>query len=152
MEQRAREIETDELRQQLGQRFYEMLGDRRSAGKAVDDFLQLINERSGLLAERGQGVYAFSHLTFQEHLAARAVSDKADYIAYTLQRLGDSWWREVVLLEAGYLSMQGKQRATALIQAIMDCPTEPEAYHNLVLAAECPVRCGSGAGDGRSLW
>ena len=80
---------------------------------------------------------AFSHLTFQEYLAARAVSDKADYVEYTLKRLSDSWWREVVLLEAGYLSMQGKQRATALIQAIMDCAEEPEPYHNLVLAAEC---------------
>ena len=137
MEQHAREIETDQLRQQLGQRFKEMLKDDQQASKAVDVFLKLINERSGLLAERGQGVYAFSHLTFQEHLAARAVSDKADYIPYTLKHLSDSWWREVVLLESGYLSMQGKQRTTALIQAIMDCPTEPEAYHNLVLAADC---------------
>jgi formylglycine-generating enzyme required for sulfatase activity len=137
MEQHVREIENEELRRQLGQRFYEMVGDWRTAGKAVNAFLQLINERSGLLAERGQGIYAFSHLTFQEHLAARAVSDKADYIYHTLSHLGDSWWREVVLLEAGYLSMQGKQRATALIQAIMDCVEEPEPYRNLVLAADC---------------
>jgi predicted NACHT family NTPase len=110
MEQHAREIEADELRRQLGQRFTEMMNDPQQARKVVDAFLLLINERSGLLAERGQGVYAFSHLTFQEHLAARAVSDKADYIQYTLKRMSDSWWREVVLLEAGYLSMQGKQR------------------------------------------
>ena len=114
-----------------------MMGNELQARKAVDAFLQLISERSGLLTERGQGVYAFSHLTFQEHLAARAVSDKANYIDYILERLRDSWWREVVLLEVGYLSMQGKQRATALIQAIMDCTVEPERYHNLVLAAEC---------------
>jgi formylglycine-generating enzyme required for sulfatase activity len=137
MEQHAREIEAEELRRQLGQRFHEILGDAVQARKAVDTFLRVIQERSGLLVERGQGVYAFSHLTFQEHLAARAVSDKADYIEYTLQRLGDSWWREVILLEAGYLSMQGMQRATALIQAIMDYPEEPELYHNFVLTAEC---------------
>ena len=41
MEQHAREIEADQLRQQLGQRFYEMLGDWRMAGKAVDAFLQI---------------------------------------------------------------------------------------------------------------
>jgi formylglycine-generating enzyme required for sulfatase activity len=137
MEQHAREIEADELRRQLGQRFTEMMNDPQQARKVVDAFLLLINERSGLLAERGQGVYAFSHLTFQEHLAARAVSDKADYIQYTLKRMSDSWWREVVLLEAGYLSMQGKQRTTAMIQAVMDCAEESEPYHNLVLAAEC---------------
>lgn len=137
MEQHAREIEADELRRQLEECFLEMTGDGWQAGKAVDEFLRLINERSGLLAERGQGVYAFSHLTFQEHLAARAVADKADYVAFTLARLGDSWWREVILLEAGYLSTQGKQRVTALIQALMDCVHEPDLYHNLVLAAEC---------------
>jgi len=151
MEGRAREIEAAELRRQLGQRFYEMCGDWRQAAKAVDEFLQLINERSGLLAERGQGMYAFSHLTFQEHLAARAVADRPDYIAYTLARLGDSWWREVALLEAGYLSTQGKQRTTALIQAIMNHREEPQPYHNLVLAAECLRDVGPARVEG-DLW
>ena len=59
------------------QTFYALLKDQRLADKAVDGFVQLINERSGLLVERGQGVYAFSHLTFQEYLAARAVSASA---------------------------------------------------------------------------
>jgi formylglycine-generating enzyme required for sulfatase activity/energy-coupling factor transporter ATP-binding protein EcfA2 len=137
MEQHIREIEADELGRQLRQRFKGMLNDDIQARKATEAFLKLINERSGLLAERGQGIYAFSHLTFQEHLAARAVSDKADFIAYTLQRLDDSWWREVILLETGYLGTQGKQRASDLIQAIMDHSKEDEPYHNLVLAAEC---------------
>lgn len=151
MEQQAREVEADELRRQLGLRFFEMVGDGRQASKAVDDFLRLINERSGLLAERGQGVYAFSHLTFQEHLAARAVADRPDYIPYTLDRLADSWWREVILLEAGYLSTQGKRRVTALIQAIVDRKDEPEPYHNLVLAAECLRDVGLARVEG-DLW
>jgi formylglycine-generating enzyme required for sulfatase activity len=151
MEQRVREVEADELRRQLGRRFFEMVGDWRQAGKAVDGFLRLINERSGLLAERGQGVYAFSHLTFQEHLAARAVADRSDYVRYTLDRLGDSWWREAVLLEAGYLSTQGKQRVTALIQAIADHKEEPEPYHNLVLAAEALRDVGLARVEG-DLW
>ena len=136
MEQRLREIEAEELRQQLGERFYPLLGDWRKTGQAVDVFLRLIRERSGLLVERGQGIYTFSHLTFQEYLAARAVADREDYVAYTLARVGDSWWREVVLLEAGYLSTQGKRRATELIQAVLEHKQEPEPYHNLVLAAE----------------
>jgi len=151
MEHRAHEIETVELRRQLGGQFHEMCGDWRRAGKAVDEFLQLINERSGLLAERGQGVYAFSHLTFQEHLAARAVADSPDYIAYTLARLGDSWWREVVLLEAGYLGTQGKRRVTALVEAIMNHKEEPEPYHNLVLAAEALRDVGPARVEG-DLW
>jgi len=137
MEQRAREIELDDLRKQLAPPFQALLKDWRQTAKAVDGFVQLINARSGLLTERGQSVYAFSHLTFQEHLAARAVADREDYVAYTLARMGDSWWREVVLLEAGYLSTQGKRRATELIRAMMDHgEKEPEPYYNLVLAAE----------------
>jgi formylglycine-generating enzyme required for sulfatase activity/energy-coupling factor transporter ATP-binding protein EcfA2 len=151
MEQRAREIEAVELRQQLGQQFFEMAGERQQASKAADEFLQLIDERSGLLAERGQGVYAFSHLTFQEHLAARAVADRTDYVRYTLARLSDSWWREVILLEAGYLSTQGKRRVTALIQAVMNHKDEPEPYHNLVLAAECLRDVGPARVEG-DLW
>jgi formylglycine-generating enzyme required for sulfatase activity len=151
MEQRAREIDAEVLQGQLSQRFCDMLRDERQAEKAMCHFLQLIDERSGLLNERGQGVYAFSHLTFQEYLAARAVADRLDYIAYTLDRLGDSWWREVILLEVGYLSTQGKRRTTALIRAIMDCEEEPELYHNLVLAAQALRDVGPARVEG-DLW
>ncbi|MDX9955950.1 MAG: SUMF1/EgtB/PvdO family nonheme iron enzyme [Anaerolineae bacterium] len=148
MEQHAREIELDDLRKQLTPPFQAMLKDERQARKAVDGFIALINARSGLLTERGQGIYAFSHLTFQEHLAARAVADKPDNVAYTLERLGDSWWREVVLLEAGYLSTQGKRRATELIRAVMEHMQEPEPYHNLVLAAEAVRDVGQARTEG----
>jgi len=148
MEQRDREIELDDLREHLAAPFRNLLKDERLANKAIDGFLHLINARSGLLTERGQGIYAFSHLTFQEHLAARAVADREDYVAYTLERVGDSWWREVVLLEAGYLSTQGKRRATELLRALMEHPEEPEPYHNLVLAAEAVRDVGQARTEG----
>ena len=119
------------------------------AGQAVDRFLQVIEERTGLLIARGEGVYAFSHLTFQEYLAALAVADRDDYIAYTLARVPDPWWREVILLEAGYLSTQGKERTTRLIQAIADWTQEPQPYHNLVLAADCLRDAGAGPRAGQ---
>ncbi len=148
MEQRAREIGLDDLRRQLAAPFQAMLKNERVARKAVDGFIAFINVRSGLLIERGQGIYAFSHLTFQEHLAARAVADRPDNVAYTLARLDDPWWREVVLLEVGYLSTQGKRRATELIRAIMEHVEEPEPYHNLVLAAEAVCDVGQARTEG----
>lgn len=132
-----REINASELRHQLIQRFAEMSGEARQAVKMTDEFLKLIEERSGLLIERTQGVYCFSHLTFQEHLATRAIAARDDHIAYSMATLGDSWWRETVLLQAGYLSMQGQQRVTAFIRAVMDTPSHKGVYDNLVLAAEC---------------
>jgi formylglycine-generating enzyme required for sulfatase activity len=137
MEQHAREIEAEDLQYQLSQRFKEMLGDDYQAHRAAIGLRRLISERSGVLVERGQGIYVFSHLTFQEYLAARAISDRTDYIDYTLKHLNDSWWHEVVLLEAGYLSTQGKHRVRELIYAIVKCRSESVPYNNLVLAYEC---------------
>ena len=136
-ERQAREIERADLRERLLPQFKRLVGDALEARKATDNFLQLINERSGLLRERGQGVYDFSHLTFQEHLAARAIADRDDCVAYLLKRLNDSWWREAILLTAGVLGLNSRTRTTRLIQAIMDAPSPAaEPFHTLVLAAE----------------
>jgi formylglycine-generating enzyme required for sulfatase activity/energy-coupling factor transporter ATP-binding protein EcfA2 len=136
-EGQQKEIAAGDLRRWLGEQFQPRLGDWRAAGRAVDRFLRVIEERTGLLAARGEGVYAFSHLTFQEYLAALAVAARDDYVAYTLARAADPWWREVILLQAGYLSLQSKERTTRLIRAIADAQEEPVLYHNLLLAAEC---------------
>ena len=129
-------VSVEELRQWLAvgsSRSWRM----RGVDGAVGRFLNVIQERTGLLVARGEGVYAFSHLTFQEYLAALAVAARDDYVAYTLGHVPDAWWREVILLEAGYLSTESQERTTRLIRAIADLREEPQPYHNLVLAAEC---------------
>jgi formylglycine-generating enzyme required for sulfatase activity len=153
-EKKRRDIELDDLRKLLAQPFINLAnGDKAIANKAVDAFIHLINERSGLLIERGTGVYGFAHLTFQEYLTARAVADGDDFIGYSLKRLPDPWWRETILLEAGYLSTQGKRRVSDLIRAIMqaDSRTEPEPCHHLVLAAECLFDVGGARVEGDLL-
>jgi len=142
-EQQWKEIDVGDLRLLLQAMFAEIVGDARQSEAAVNRFLKVIEERSGLLVARGEGVYAFSHLTFQEYLAALAVTGQDDYIAYTLAHTAEPWWREVILLAAGHLSTQSKARTTRLIQAIADKTDEPEPYHNLVLAAECLRDVGS---------
>jgi formylglycine-generating enzyme required for sulfatase activity len=152
-EHKRREIERDELRPLLLPTFQNLAGTPALAAKALDDFLRVINERSGLLIERGTGVYGFAHLTFQEYLAARALADRVDALAFTLKVLPDPWWREVILLQAGYLSGQGKRRVSELIAAIMnaDPKTEPEPHHHLLLAAECLFDVGSARVEGDLL-
>jgi len=141
----VRELEREDLRQILLPAFTSMSsGDKALAQKALDKFLHLINERSGLIVERGVGVYGFAHLTFQEYLAARAVADREDALAFTLEKLPDPWWREVILLQAGLLSTQSKRRVSELIRALLsaDPQTEPEPCHHLALAAECLLDAG----------
>ena len=136
-EKEDKEIDIDALRRLLRSMFLEVLRDQQAVDRTVTNFLNVIQERTGLLVARGEGIYAFSHLTFQEYLAALAVAAKDDYIQYTLNRVAEPWWREVILLEAGYLSTHSKERTTRLIRSIANCSAEPAPHHNLVLAAEC---------------
>jgi formylglycine-generating enzyme required for sulfatase activity len=133
-----KEIEAGDLRERLQAAFGEILGKAREAAHAAERFTEVIRERTGLLVDRGEGVHAFSHLTFQEYLAALAVAARDDYLDYSLRRAPDPWWREVLLLEAGYLSTQSTERTTRLIRTIAGLPSpKDDPYHSLVLAAEC---------------
>ena len=148
-----REIERDDLHTLLLPAFKSMTGSDIRADRALNDFLRVINERSGLLIERGVGMYGFAHLTFQEYLVARALADRKDALDFTLKHLSDAWWREVILLQAGYLSTQGKRRVSELIRILMnaDPKTEPEPHHHLLLAAECLFDVGPARVEGDLL-
>ena len=143
-ERREKEISAETLHQIMEKMFADILVDRRGVRQAVERFQRMVEERTGLLIARGEGSYAFSHLTFQEYLAAVALAGRDNYIEATLKHSGNAWWREVILLQAGYLSMQSKERTGRLIKAIADQPEEPILFHNLVLAAECLRDVGSG--------
>lgn len=132
-----KKIQATDLHDFLRTRFRELLRDAHAVEQTVTRFLAMIEERTGLLVARGEGVYTFCHFTFQEYLAALGIAARDDYVAYTLKRADDLWWREVILLEAGYLGTQSKEKTTVLIRAIAERKQEPEPYHNLVLAAEC---------------
>jgi formylglycine-generating enzyme required for sulfatase activity/energy-coupling factor transporter ATP-binding protein EcfA2 len=148
-EAQLRDIELRKLHEVVRGHFREITTDAGAARRATERFLRVVEERAGLLIGRGEGVYAFSHLTFQEYLAALALAARDDYVETTLQHCSDPWWREVLLLEAGYLSMQSCERATRLVRAIAECRDASEPYHNLVLAAEMLRDIGEGrvAGD-----
>jgi formylglycine-generating enzyme required for sulfatase activity/energy-coupling factor transporter ATP-binding protein EcfA2 len=142
-EREKKELEAAELRGILQTAFKGMTPDDASARRASERFLTVIEERTGLLSARGEGVYAFSHLTFQEYLAALAIAARDDYVDYILKNSGEAWWREVILLTAGFLSTQSKERTTKLVKGIAENKKEPALYHNLVLASECIRDVGS---------
>jgi len=149
----GREVDGPQLRHWIQEEF-EALGETQAARRA-ETFLRVIKERAGLLVESEPDTYRFSHLTFQEYLAARAVADQDDYIDYTLARRHDPWWREVILLEAGHLSTPRSKRARRLTSDLVralwkeeeEGPLEREVEgilrRDLLLAGCCLADLGS---------
>lgn len=67
-------------------------------GEAV---LNAIAVQQGILVERAEDVYSFSHLTLQEYLTAQYIADNNLIEQLVTDHLSDRRWREVFLLVAG---------------------------------------------------
>jgi predicted NACHT family NTPase len=70
--------------------------------------LKSIEAQHGLLVERAKGIYSFSHLTFQEYFAAKAIFTSANPSAIDdeamlnlVRHIYEKNWREVFLLFVG---------------------------------------------------
>ena len=112
---------------ELVQKFlHEQLGfDLQQAKSEYDRVIRYLGERSGLFVERGPGIYAFWHLTFQEYFAARAVLQRAvaQPTSSLIDDLGpyfyDPRWAEIIRLVASQLT---PAQVPALLRTILDDP------------------------------
>jgi hypothetical protein len=110
-------------------RVLEILGpqlDRYSALVTGEAFLDDVS-RNGMLVEVPGGRYAFTHLTFQEYLAARHVSAGPDLVKTLADGVSDPWWHETILLYAATAD------ASPIVRACLDSGTIPA----LTLAFDC---------------
>ncbi len=89
--------------------------------------IRYLSERTGLLIERGERVYAFPHRTFQEYLAACHLNRRAEFPQPLagLARRDPERWREVVLLAGAAASQKVKAAVWPLLQAL--CPGPADA-------------------------
>ncbi|NJR50633.1 MAG: NACHT domain-containing protein [Leptolyngbyaceae cyanobacterium CSU_1_3] len=71
---------------------------RHLNGEAI---LNEIAIQQGILVERAEDVFSFSHLTLQEYLTAQYIDDQRLTLELVTQHLKDERWREVFLLVAG---------------------------------------------------
>jgi energy-coupling factor transporter ATP-binding protein EcfA2 len=95
---------------------------------AVNNFLTMIENTSGLLLERENGVYGFAHLTFQEYLAAVHIQEQ-NLVDDLTSNIEDSWWHETIRL------FSAQSDASLIItKCLMD---EKPSVGKLVLAIEC---------------
>ncbi|EFH86011.1 protein kinase domain-containing protein [Ktedonobacter racemifer] len=90
-------------------------------------FLRQLENTSGLLLEREQGVYSFAHLTFQEYLAAVHIKEEG-LGNFLVEQIAISWWHETIRLYCAQAD------ATPVIAACLDAQT---SVATLTLALEC---------------
>ena len=88
-------------------------------------FVKELPVHLGLLDEREPDRFRFSHLSFQEFLAARHIAeDTDDRWNELLDHYTESWWREVIMLCAGHLSQARCWRFLAQLAARGTTPLE----------------------------
>ena len=148
-EQRAESFMADRkiLQAKLAEELVKITGEKSTdkLNLVAGFLLDSARERSGLLIERENGSFAFSHLTFQEYLTARHLAYRTDCTDFVLSHLHESWWREVILLIAGHLGGENnrwaREQTTQLIDAIRNAGSEYENYlkRDLFLAAKCLI-------------
>lgn len=83
--------------------------------------LEDLESRRGLVVERFQGYFSFSHLTLQEYLAAQYVVDHSETRPVLIDHSGDRRWREVVLIAVETLDNRSLELLDPLIQRTWEC-------------------------------
>jgi energy-coupling factor transporter ATP-binding protein EcfA2 len=96
---------------------------------AAPAMLRFIEERSGLLSEKALGLYGFTHLTFQEYFAAKAITRMPDGLITLRRHFNTSEAEEVLLLYAGLLP-----DATELVSSLFTCYEERNDVRLVVVA------------------
>jgi predicted NACHT family NTPase len=88
---------------QLVERIKKFLSSNLNAPKQLsgEQVLDAIAIQQGILVERVEDVYSFSHLTLQEYLTARYIYAHGQISEMVEKYLSDERWREVFLLTSG---------------------------------------------------
>lgn len=122
---KAGDLERLLMRFLMEKRQLDLEDDDSAAREIAQAFIQLIRTRTGLLIDRGNGVFAFSHLTFQEYLTACDIENRCMHggeqaLWNTIQtHVRDPHWREVILLLLGNLNKY-EDLSTRMIEQILN--------------------------------
>ncbi|WP_293330692.1 HEAT repeat domain-containing protein [Microcoleus sp. CAWBG58] len=137
-------IAKDDLLEQLTQNIKtKKQVERFQAREEARRFVDFIQQRTGLLNEQGQDLYAFVHKTFQEYLCAQEIAYQADddgdfeiILNHIRDNLHDAHWREVLLL---LIAQQKPKKAAKAMRAILEANSEYEQWlhRDLFFAGSC---------------
>jgi hypothetical protein len=93
-------------RKQVIENISTFLKDKLDAPNELDGkkVIEAIEEQQGIIVERAEGIYSFSHLTLQEYLTAHYIESNRLEEELVKEHLHDSHWREVFLLVSGLMT------------------------------------------------
>ncbi|MEL6490858.1 MAG: NACHT domain-containing protein [Cyanobacteria bacterium J06621_3] len=123
----------------LSAQIREFLASNLNAPKGLDSekVLNAIEVQQGILVERMEDQYSFSHLTLQEYLTAQYLIDNNEWSGLVHQHILDNRWLEIFLLLPGL--MVGKSGVDSLLLEMKkqadDCINTPRLIA-LVMWAE----------------
>ena len=105
-------------KRELSTQIKDFLSSNLNAPRHLDSeaVLNAIEVQQGILVERAEDTYSFSHLTLQEYLTAQYLIDNNEWEALVQQRLIDSRWRDIFLLLPGLTT--GKVGANRILLAL----------------------------------
>ena len=95
--------------------------------RRIEELFNDIEPHCGLLDRLDTGEVEFSHLTFQEFLAAGYMMDKGlDFKEF----LRKEWWEEAILLYIGLISLSRKKESNDLVQEILQAGEKDKKAQN----------------------
>jgi len=130
-------IKHEALVEKVARYFEEYDGKKEEeATRLAEDFVQLAQEQVGILTERGLGLFAFTHLTLEEYLAARYLAGRTKAEKIAQKKLYDPRWEEVLLLTAASLTGEKAERFVREIHGYKG-ELDRLLQRSLLLAARC---------------
>lgn len=107
-------IKTSELKTIIAKNLAEYRGNELEKmpqvfWEQVDQFIEEITNKVGIIAPRGKDAFGFIHLTFQEYLAARYITrDNFETHKFISHYLNDPRWNVPLLMALGHISIDDK--------------------------------------------
>ncbi len=103
--------------------------------------LNAVEVQQGILVERAEDTYSFSHLTLQEYLTAQYLIDNQEWPQLVQQHLTDNRWREIFLLLPGLMSgKSGADKLLLMMEAQANQYLQSPQLQQLVRWAELSTR------------
>ena len=137
-------IEQSEVMRIMQETFANRKGEKLSqlsikTQEEINSFLEVVRRHSSLFVERGEGLYGFIHLTFEEYFSARQmVSNPEQTFKEITQRIHQPRWREPILLAMGLLNKTFYESTTDILFRLLDLKSDYESilHRDLIFVAD----------------